>query len=66
MTTSEACFCWVNVGHDATPLVSFLAERDVLISGGRRWKLPNYVRISMGTEEENDRLVAGVAAFSKT
>ena len=66
MTPSEACFCWVNVGQDATPLVSFLAERDVLISGGRRWKLPNYVRISMGTEEENERLVAGVAAFSKT
>ncbi len=66
MTPSEACFCWVNVGQDATPLVSFLAQRDVLISGGRRWKLPNYVRISMGTEEENERLAAGVAAFSKT
>jgi len=66
MTTSEACFCWVDVGQDATPLVSFLAERDVLISGGRRWQLPNCVRISMGTEEENDRLAAGVLAFGKT
>ena len=65
MTPSEACFCWVDVGRDATPLVSFLAERGVLISGGRRWKLPNYVRISMGTEEENERLIEGVNAFSK-
>ncbi len=66
MTTSEACLCWVDVGQDATPLVHFLAERDVLISGGRRWQLPNCVRISMGTEEENNRLAAGVVAFGKT
>lgn len=65
MTPSEACFCWVDVGQDATTLVNFLAERGVLISGGRRWKLPNCVRISMGTEEENDRLMEGVKAFRK-
>ena len=65
MTSSEACFCWVDVGQDAAPLVSFLAERGVLISGGRRWKLPKNVRISMGTEEENDRLIAGLKAFRK-
>lgn len=65
MTTSEACFCWVDVGQGATELIRFLAERDVLISGGSRWNLPNFVRISMGTEEENDRLLAGVKAFCK-
>ena len=65
MTTSEACFCWVDLGQDSASLVSFLAERDVLISGGKRWKLPNCVRISMGTEEENDQLMAGVKMFLK-
>jgi len=65
MTSSEACFCWVDVGQDAAPLVSFLAERGVLISGGRRWKMPNNVRISMGTDEENDQLIAGLRAFKK-
>ena len=65
MTPSEACFCWVDVGQNASSLVRHLANRDVLISGGQRWQLPNYVRISMGTEEENDRLVAGIEAFDK-
>ncbi len=66
MTPSDACFCWVDLGQDAAPLVSFLAERGVLISGGRRWKLPNCVRISMGTEDENERLMEGLTAFRKT
>ena len=65
MTHSDACFSWVNVGGDCTSLVQFLAQRDVLISGGGRWDLPEYVRISIGTEEENERLLAGAAAFAR-
>ncbi|MEM0924989.1 MAG: histidinol-phosphate transaminase, partial [Planctomycetota bacterium] len=63
MTPSITCFCWLDLGHDCAPLVDFLANRGVLISGGQRWDLPNYVRISIGTEEENDRLIAGMKAF---
>ncbi|MEM8672147.1 MAG: histidinol-phosphate transaminase [Planctomycetota bacterium] len=63
MSPSVTCFGWVNVGQDCTPLVQYLAGRDVLISGGQRWDLPNYVRISIGTEEENDRLLAGIKSF---
>lgn len=63
MTPSDACFGWIDVGQDCSALVQFLASRQVLIGGGQRWDLPNYVRISIGTEEENDRLLAGVRAF---
>ncbi|MEM6471608.1 MAG: histidinol-phosphate transaminase [Planctomycetota bacterium] len=64
MTPSITCFGWVDLGFDCTPLVKFLAEeRGVLISGGQRWELPNCVRISIGTLEENDRLLSGIRAF---
>ena len=65
MPESSACFCWVDVGHDCSPLVKFLSERGVLVSGGQRWDLPHYVRISVGTEEENDQLIYGIKAFLK-
>ncbi len=65
MSDSEACFGWVNVGHDCGPLVRFLGERGVRISGGQRWDLPKFVRISIGTEQENDQLISGILAFAK-
>lgn len=65
MTPSSACFCWVDTGADCGPLVSFLASRGVLISGGQRWDLPTCVRISIGTEEENEQLIAGLRAFKQ-
>ena len=63
MSPSSACFGWVDIGSDCRPLVQFLASRNVLISGGGRWNLPNCVRISIGTEEENNRLLAAAKAF---
>ncbi len=65
MSPSDACFTWVDVGSDCSNLVRFLAERGVLISGGQRWEMPNHVRISIGTEEENQRLLAGIRAFAQ-
>ena len=63
MTPSVTCFAWVNLGTDCSPLVEFLADRNVLVGGGQRWDLPNYIRISIGTEEENEMLLSGVKAF---
>lgn len=64
MPASSACFAWVNLGQDCMPLVQFLAQRGVLISGGGRWEMPDHVRISVGTEEENERLLSGIRAFT--
>ena len=65
MAHSSACFCWVNVGDDCSALIQFLSQRGVLISGGQRWNLPQFVRISVGTLEENDRLIQGIKAFAR-
>lgn len=65
MSDSDACFSWVDVGHDCGSLVRFLGERGVLISGGQRWDLPNFVRISIGTQEENEQLMSGIRAFAR-
>ena len=66
MTPSSACFGWVDVGTDCTSLVRFLASQEILISGGQRWNLPNFVRISIGTEEENERLLTAARSFLKS
>ena len=63
MAPSDACFAWVDVGQDCRELVKFLASRQVLVSGGGRWNLPTCVRISIGTEEENERLLSAARAF---
>ena len=64
---SQAGFVWADVGPDgpdAGDLTRFLAARGVLVSpGGPRWDAPRKVRISVGTEAETDRLIAGVAAW---
>lgn len=56
-------FIWADAGEDCTGLVRSLQQRGVLISHGRRWDLPNYVRISIGTDEEIDRLMEGIKAY---
>jgi len=66
MSPSSACFGWVDTGSDSRPLVQYLASRNVLISGGGRWNLPNCVRISIGTEEENNRLLAAAIGYKNS
>lgn len=63
LTPSVAGFVWADVGEDCSGLVRLLQQKGVLISNGRRWNLPNFVRISIGTENEVDRLMEGIKAY---
>jgi histidinol-phosphate aminotransferase len=63
LTPSVAGFIWADAGEDCSGLVRALQQKGVLISHGRRWNLPNYVRISIGTENEIDRLMEGIKAY---
>ena len=63
LTPSSAGFIWADVGEDCSGLVRSLQQKGVLISHGRRWNLPNYVRISIGTDNEIDRLMEGIKAY---
>lgn len=60
---TDVAFCWVDLGTNARPFVNFLAERQIQVSHGSRWNLPNCVRISMGTDAEMERLSAAAKAY---
>jgi histidinol-phosphate aminotransferase len=63
MAPTDVAFCWVDLGANARPFVNFLAQRQIQVSHGSRWNLPNCVRISMGTDAEMERLSAAAKAF---
>jgi histidinol-phosphate/aromatic aminotransferase/cobyric acid decarboxylase-like protein len=66
MAPTDVAMCWVDVGSDARPFISFLKDRQLLVtSGGARWNMPNHVRISMGTDAEMERLTAAVKAYRR-
>ena len=57
--TSHANFVLIKLQHNATSLFEFLLARDILVRDVSRYPLlKNCLRISVGTEEENNRLVA--------
>ena len=61
VSNSQAACLWADWGRDTTPLVSGLASRGILISGGMRWNSPTCVRISVGTEWQTSRLLEGLS-----
>jgi histidinol-phosphate aminotransferase len=67
---SEANFLMVNVrplGASAPELCAFLAREGILIRdlSGFRGAGESYVRISVGTREENEQLVEGIKKFKE-
>ncbi len=57
---SQANFVWVKVNKDCSSLVKKLAQQRVLIAGGQRWQLPEYIRISVGLPTEMEALFAAL------
>lgn len=47
-------FILFEMGDRSEVLVSELRARKILISNGRSWNMPNYIRISYGLESENE------------
>lgn len=61
---SDANFVWVRVSDDRegtagdeTPVVEALRERDVIVRGGSAFGGPGFVRVTLGTEAENDHFL---------
>jgi histidinol-phosphate aminotransferase len=50
-------FVMVDVEMDADRIVEKMAEKNVLVAPGREWKMPTYIRISYGTENDNLRVM---------
>ncbi|UJF32719.1 histidinol-phosphate transaminase [Paenibacillus hexagrammi] len=54
---SMSNFLWVRLGTDAGLLYNQLMQRGVIVRYGGNWGYPEHVRISVGSFEENERLL---------
>jgi histidinol-phosphate aminotransferase len=54
---SEANFIFVDVGMDAGFLFQQMLKRGVIIRPGDIWNLPHFIRLTIGTREQNLRFV---------
>jgi histidinol-phosphate aminotransferase len=50
---SEANFIFIDVGMDAKSLFQEMLKRGIIIRPGDIWNLPNFVRLTIGTREQN-------------
>jgi histidinol-phosphate aminotransferase len=53
----RAPFFMTDTGKRARPLVKTLQERNVYVRDGNAWKMPTFLRVSVGTDAENERLL---------
>jgi histidinol-phosphate aminotransferase len=57
---TEANFLLVRVGRPTAPLVAALRAQGVLVRDGTAVGYPEHLRISVGTREQNARLLAAL------
>lgn len=55
---SQTNFIFVDTGREATPLVDAARVAGIIIRGATGWGYPTFLRISLGTHEQNEALVA--------
>jgi len=63
---SQANFILVDLGRPAAEVAERLFARGVIIRPGAMWRLPTWARITIGTPEENARLVEALSAVLGT
>ncbi|WP_141771800.1 aminotransferase class I/II-fold pyridoxal phosphate-dependent enzyme, partial [Rossellomorea aquimaris] len=56
-TKSMANFVLVKLGDEGETLYQDLMKKGVIVRHGKGWGLPEYVRVSIGTQEENEFFV---------
>jgi histidinol-phosphate aminotransferase len=54
---SEANFVFIDVGMDARSLFQEMLKRGIIIRPGDIWNLPNFIRLTIGTREQNIRFI---------
>ncbi len=63
---SQANFLLVDLGRPADQVAERLLPHGVIIRPGRLWNLPTWARVTIGTPEDNRRLVEALAAVLQT
>ncbi|MFO7318846.1 MAG: histidinol-phosphate transaminase [Clostridia bacterium] len=59
---SQANFVWVDLGRPSDEVYRGLLERGVIVRAGSSFGCPTALRISIGTPEQNQRLIDALAA----
>ncbi|CEG24246.1 Histidinol-phosphate aminotransferase 2 [Planococcus massiliensis] len=62
-TPSMANFVLVNVGPNGETLYKELMANGVIVRYGKTWGLPEYIRVSVGTKEENEFFIEVLAGL---
>ncbi|MGI8387798.1 histidinol-phosphate transaminase [Robertmurraya sp. P23] len=65
-TESMSNFILVHFGSRAKSVFEQLLSKGIIVRYGEIWGLPNYIRISVGTKEENDLLIKALKSISIT
>jgi len=55
---SQTNFVFVDTGRDAAPLADAARAAGIIIRAGAGWGYPTFLRISLGTHEQNEALIA--------
>lgn len=63
---STTNFVLVHVGDGASAMNNFLMQRGLIVREVAGYGLAEFLRISIGTTEENDLLIAAIADFAKS
>ena len=59
-TPSHANFVWLDVGTDCRDVVTELLRRGVIVRSGDTFGAPTHVRVTTGTQEQNERFIAAL------
>lgn len=59
---TEANFYWVDVGRDSREVFEHLLHTGVIIRTGDIFGASSFIRVTIGTKEENDRFLSALAA----
>lgn len=62
---SQANFLAIGFGRDAKPIHQGLLERGIIVRPIASYDMPQFLRVSIGTEVENDRFLAALKAVLK-
>ena len=54
---SDSCFVLFNIKREAEPVFNALAQRNVWIADAQWWGLKEHLRVTIGTQDENEAFV---------
>ncbi|MBW2059792.1 MAG: histidinol-phosphate transaminase [Deltaproteobacteria bacterium] len=63
---SQTNFVFVDVGRDSQQIAARLRQKGILIATGGQWRLPNFIRVTIGTMEGNRRLIGALESALNT